>query len=759
MDSEAAFLKVKKILEKKYEWTYVFNFKSRMSLYNFQTRLLEIIDEFIDVSDFCKTDDSFVDITQLVQACSHLDKPTFMRGLDGCLSLQVGYDKEMVYSQLIRPYKTIGAPLFVLSWNSDLALSNLMESDVRYDDFIFFVDDDNDVESDFEIILISKSIKCPYDCHPNFKSLLKSFEKYQPESKYYLKTNIHPDMFVNSHVKVIKSYKSLTKMLEPSKIFLDEHDDSACWQIYNLDYPQMTLTQTYQSCFRDKDLSECLDDCTDNDFKLWLLLSYCKNDSFESSDIYFDYIIEKISTLKEFNDKMIYGLLDLDTGSPKFLEYYFDRRELIQHLKYYSFQEYAENVVGLKDMPDRLFYLTDLSVSEKETILQSISDYGIINDQIKSILKEVYRDLWYYLDDLSADGLIDRDYFEHYRELKLLNKQPDEKLLETVEDSYAHYTLYEPRNSVFNSMIKKNVDRIFFFDALGVEYIPFIKHVCDEMGLFVDCRVCRANVPTITSENTSILEEYSSLVQKYSELDDIYHNKVDLTDDEYKSSCYIVKVLDSIRAAIEHMAELIKTNQKFMIYSDHGASRMYVLNGQEDTIDWKDVEPNHNGRCAKIGKIAHEPDSRVRVEEKYYVVKTYARFSGIQKAKVESHGGCTLEESIVPLMLISVSDKSKRRLITIKNDGNKVIIDPVHSAAILELVYPVESEKVHINVLGVDYTYCDYSDFVYKFNLFGIVSKSKPIEVTLFDGDDFIDSFEIIIQKAGVKQNKLFGLF
>lgn len=95
-----------------------------------------------------------------------------------------------------------------------------------------------------------------------------------------------------------------------------------------------------------------------------------------------------------------------------------------------------------------------------------------------------------------------------------------------------------------------------------------------------------------------------------------------------------------------------ETTEKVLIVSDHGASRLAVLYGQElnSTIALND-SGEHSGRCCKTADDPQLPFAAY--ENGFSILANYERFKGGRRANVEVHGGASLEEMLVPIIVIT----------------------------------------------------------------------------------------------------------
>ena len=81
--------------------------------------------------------------------------------------------------------------------------------------------------------------------------------------------------------------------------------------------------------------------------------------------------------------------------------------------------------------------------------------------------------------------------------------------------------------------------------------------------------------------------------------------------------------------------------------SDHGASRLAVINNQELSYEMAE-SGKHSGRCCPKSETDTQPECATE-SDNYWVLANYGRFKGSRKGDVEVHGGATLEE-VFPLL-------------------------------------------------------------------------------------------------------------
>ena len=136
--------------------------------------------------------------------------------------------------------------------------------------------------------------------------------------------------------------------------------------------------------------------------------------------------------------------------------------------------------------------------------------------------------------------------------------------------------------------------------------------------------------------------------------------------------------------------------ERIIILSDHGASRLAVTyRSENDKIEL--TEPGqHSGRCCPTDK---DPDiDYVTFEDGFAVLANYERFKGSRKADVETHGGASLEETVVPVIILTLRPKEQQAFFV----ESVIICKPKEGSSIRLFANP-PLKAPHMVVNGKDY--------------------------------------------------------
>ena len=403
-------------------------------------------------------------------------------------------------------------------------------------------------------------------------------------------------------------------------------------------------------------------------YRSWLFYIYLMMNSKTYEGKYLGYVLGRSKGIDSFKHNILNAITCISHTDSRFAVFYKERKRL---LAYYPESEMAAFVNENRVIAEESIYrLTDNTMVERQEVIIWIANHGIPEN-----LAEIYPDLYAYskeyafnnrgLDSSFAARLT--AYFEKYKELKLRNEVTKE--FSDDVDQLAVDRIYN-RLPKRDELVKEKNDgstQLFWIDALGVEYLSYIVELVKRHGLKITVEIGRANLPTITNENRGFFDNWPEELRHPKE-DDLDKTKHEGKGGYYYSAkipyaIHLVEELRIINKAISEAATTLglRTYDRIVIASDHGASRLAVLRHKEekyDTGDEKDSESKHSGRCCKYFSECDLPFAISEPEQGYVVLADYGRFKGSRASNVEVHGGASLEEVIVPIITLSLRDNS-----------------------------------------------------------------------------------------------------
>lgn len=373
--------------------------------------------------------------------------------------------------------------------------------------------------------------------------------------------------------------------------------------------------------------------------------------------------LESFFKLKEdfFENHTLGPMMYTDARFPGF---YRDRKRLLSHYPEADMATFVND--NRVNAAESVYKLTDNTLVEKQEVIIWIANHGIPGNLI-----EIYPDLAAYANKYLFSGKNFNAafaaritaYFEKYKELTLKNVLTGE--FSDGVDKLARERIYNrlPKRDELVKEKNNGATQLFWIDALGVEYLSYIVELARRRGLKISIEIGRAELPTITCENSDFYKNWPEELRhpKEEELDDIKHNDKGRYYYSAKNPypIHLAKELEIIDRAVSDIATTLglRTYDRVVIASDHGASRLAVLRNKEEKYE-TDTKGEHSGRCCKFFPNCDLPFAINEEERGYIVLADYGRFKGSRAANVEVHGGASLEEVVVPIITLSLNDSS-----------------------------------------------------------------------------------------------------
>ena len=212
---------------------------------------------------------------------------------------------------------------------------------------------------------------------------------------------------------------------------------------------------------------------------------------------------------------------------------------------------------------------------------------------------------------------------------------------------------------------------------------------------------------------------------------------------------YLAKELDIISSVIDKAAtELVLRHcKRFLLVSDHGASRLAVLRRKEEKYE-TDTKGEHSGRCCKLFEPYDLPFAAK--ENGYLVLADYGRFKGSRAANVEVHGGASLEEVVVPVIELMLKDSN----ITVEMVEEFVTVD-FRTGTEITLFFNSPVKNVSVVLNGKRYSAFSLDGNHYKVVL-PDTKRAGNYPADVYAGDDLIGKILIKAQGKSGKINDAF---
>lgn len=302
-------------------------------------------------------------------------------------------------------------------------------------------------------------------------------------------------------------------------------------------------------------------------------------------------------------------------------------------------------------------YLSCVTYEEKALIVRWYTEGKIDKAQLKSL----YPDLYAYLNYTSAETpeAWVLDYIDKYKEAKVRNTYTNEikEYIEKKNQNELEHFKWSNKFSTTRTLLnlRNDISRYIWIDGLGIDWISFIEQIVKEReqdGYYLnEVKIATAKLPTRTDINKKDLIELSGgLLEKLGDLDEVAH-----TNNASRAyPHFIIDDLAMMRQAINRMLN-DHPNEKIAIVSDHG---MTYLSQLRDGINLVGYKSDHFGRVATYnpnGKTYPIQDDHYKLVREANTICALRHESLMKKIAYNTgcHGGCTPEEQLVPILVIS----------------------------------------------------------------------------------------------------------
>jgi hypothetical protein len=316
--------------------------------------------------------------------------------------------------------------------------------------------------------------------------------------------------------------------------------------------------------------------------------------------------------------------------------------------------------------------------AERAELLRRCAVDGVVSNAIRGVFPEVAA----YLnkDPVFSDEVLE-DYFKQYRDLKIVGMVTKEFCAKAVREASA--SSVKPRDAIVQQHVSDDRCALLVVDAMGAEWLPMLVALSQERNMGLESlAVGMANLPTTTRFNSICWPDTTRRLPDIKRFDNIVHNGAE-THEVRSPEENLAAALDVIGSEVlPRVAEGLVRFDRVLVTADHGSSRLAVLAWQVEprlartlvceegveAADWRYRERAAHGGCPS--------EMEETLDGMHWVVRGYNRLpkkGGGQR--FEFHGGATLEERLVPVVLFSrtgqyvpKAKKSEKRSQIIENN-------------------------------------------------------------------------------------------
>lgn len=312
-----------------------------------------------------------------------------------------------------------------------------------------------------------------------------------------------------------------------------------------------------------------------------------------------------------------------------------------------------------KESNDALQFLNCGTNAEHIEIVRRASQ-----DDLSFGLPKKYEELFptfadYFSNDFKFEDEATNEYFNEYRRYKVLNKITDSFVKRAFD--FVIPNIYQTRDSAIAKLQTQPDTALLVVDAMGAEYMPLLLALAKRRGMNIELQtLVTAKLPTETAFNSIKWDEARTLPEIKS-IDNIVHNGASKHEASLPERNFAETLRMFETEIMTRIADGLTRFSRVVVTADHGASRLAVIaynEGKSKTLywdgqpdDWRySIAPNGVNRPVELDQ-EYFPET----QKTYWIVKGYNRLPKKGGKLYELHGGATMEEQLVPLVVFTRS--------------------------------------------------------------------------------------------------------
>jgi hypothetical protein len=315
----------------------------------------------------------------------------------------------------------------------------------------------------------------------------------------------------------------------------------------------------------------------------------------------------------------------------------------------------AEFISHVKEFDSAIKFLNCGTTAERIELLRRVSKLELTMG-LPKIFARLYPTLADYLTDIDYGISSLATYFKEYRKLKVKNMVTPE----FVKKAYDTVLPAEiPTRELLLSKLRADDTALLIIDGMGAEYFSLLIAMARRYAMNVEsASVASVKLPTSTDFNR-IKWNPEHLLDEAKGVDNTAHKG----DEEYER-CTPEQNFEAVLRAFELKVFTRITNSlnkypRVVVTADHGTSRLAVLahnEGLATTLPWNGQPDDWRYSLAPAGKARppeYEQQYFPESQKTYWVVRGYNRLPKSGGKLNELHGGASLEERLVPVVVFT----------------------------------------------------------------------------------------------------------
>jgi hypothetical protein len=294
--------------------------------------------------------------------------------------------------------------------------------------------------------------------------------------------------------------------------------------------------------------------------------------------------------------------------------------------------------------------------AERAEHLRRCSEDGVVSNAVN----DEYPEAAAYLNaDLVFDDVALEEYFKEYRDLKIVGR-----VTQAFYAKAARVMLpssVQSRDALVQRYASDNGCALLVVDAMGAEWLPMLVVLARERNIGVESMtVGETHLPTSTKFNNIYWPDAARRLPDIKRFDNIAHNGAEAHETR-RAEENLAAAFNVIGGEVlPRVAEGLARFERVLVTADHGSSRLAALAWQSaprlartipceegaEAADWRYRERATQGGCP--------PELEETLDGRHWVMRGYDRLSKKGGGQgFELHGGATLEERLVPVVIFS----------------------------------------------------------------------------------------------------------
>ena len=627
-----------------------------------KTFLLSIVVSHMGLSEYCEGEDTTPNLRRLTAHMKAGKQSVCVSPLSEYLRVKPENAKQELVQILSREYHADGKRrIYFPMYRMKSVLQTLPDNDPRKKDCIVFLETGEDADYSLTIIQKELDVRIFGNELYGFRQYLQYWEQ-NPDKPLILHTGnaiyLGKHVFFDQVQVIIDAFDLLAYHFALPKLFRKEEGAREDWN---------ALLRIVEK--RGSFQNACCAELKTDSFHIRLFSSWRRLSAFQRWMLWLwtrtqrgeNYVVQCAKhshCVAEFLENLYGNIMDFPV-SPAFSSVYNERKRILSGMRLSPPDGFQEKEKCLSNR-NALRILTDSSEWERSRILERIREVSFgSHSEMLSLLYSAWPSLAYYLqneDDGISSVLPEAycAYFSEYRWLKAtdtLTRHFMDLVDQTALQKGAGVYQMESRNKIVADAYRTNNSAIFFVDGMGIEYLDYLLYILSPLkseGFSITVRAGYCNLPSITETNKDFLTD-RRVAASLTEFDVLKHGNIPYPDT-------IIRELDFLRSLREKVERCFQHEiRRVILTSDHGASRLAV-SVRKSAFDRKCPVPGgcsvyKHGRYCEGTEAANQLPDAIAFDGKT-IFADYARFEQKGAPANEIHGGASLEEWIVPVIVI-----------------------------------------------------------------------------------------------------------